>query len=536
MLKQVWALIKASPLVRFFYPLCGTLVGIVTVMLVLIGEKAAAVTVLLIGLGIIGIIACRPGSKLHEFTLENSGWKGLVCILLVLLVTAFACVRPMGERDLWNGENAGHRNQYEKLAEAFLEGKLYIEYGDEDKLAALENPYDPAERTQAGVSYQWDHAFYKGNYYMYFGVVPVVTTFLPYRAITGESLTTYHATQLYAILIVAGLFVLFYLLAKRFFPRLSVAAFVVLAAAFSVMSVWFAAAEPALYCTAITAAVASMVWSLVCFVKAVYATKSENAAIIWAAVGALCGAATFGCRPTVGLANLLVIPLLIVFLRQRPFSLKLLGKLALAALPYVVVAAGLMWYNYVRFDSPFEFGQAYQLTVADQTAYGATFTGEELVRIYNETVKNFFGTANVSEKFPFLNHGGLFFNFPVLLLAALAFLPAVRRSLKEGHLCGLLITGAVALVAISLFQAMWTPYLLERYRSDLYFLAGLLCFVPLGIWCAGGEGKAHGRRNAFAIAAGTLTTVTAVLMCARQIAMYYPADVAQLEAMFFFWK
>ncbi|MBR3537441.1 MAG: hypothetical protein IKN79_00015, partial [Eubacterium sp.] len=42
-------------------------------------------------------------------------------------------------------------------------------------------------------------------------------------------------------------------------------------------------------------------------------------------------------------------------------------RLLLAASPYIVTAAALMTYNYVRFENPFEFGQTYQLTVVDQT-------------------------------------------------------------------------------------------------------------------------------------------------------------------------
>ena len=116
----------------------------------------------------------------------SEGCKKLLTIF-VLAATVLIAILPMRLAPLWNGEQPGHRNQYEKLAEAFLEGHLDIDYGDMDpKLLALENPYDPAERQKAGVFYHWDHSFFNGKYYMYFGVVPVVLVFLPFRAVFGQ--------------------------------------------------------------------------------------------------------------------------------------------------------------------------------------------------------------------------------------------------------------------------------------------------------------------------------------------------------------
>ena len=109
------------------------------------------------------------------------------------------------------------------------------------------------------------------------------------------------------------------------------------------------------------------IWSLYFFFRAVYAEQKENRQILLAGIGALFGALAFGCRPPIALVNIIVVPLLYVFLRQRKFSARLLGKLALAAMPYFVIGAALMYYNYIRFGNPFEFGQTYQLTVADQT-------------------------------------------------------------------------------------------------------------------------------------------------------------------------
>ena len=162
----------------------------------------------------------RMGSDLHKAIRENNLYERLMTIL-VAAITVFYCIAPMDLSPTWNGEDPDHRNQYELLAESFLDGRLYIEYGDEEELLTLNNPYDPEERRDSGVAYHWDHAFYNGRYYMYFGVAPVLFVFLPYRILTGNPLTTFRATQLFTAGIVLGFFALFRLLSKKFFKKIT---------------------------------------------------------------------------------------------------------------------------------------------------------------------------------------------------------------------------------------------------------------------------------------------------------------------------
>ncbi len=447
-------------------------------------------------------------------------------ILLVAAVTILVCVIPMGELPLWNGEIPGHRNQYELMAEAILAGRIEFAYGDEAELEKLENPYDPDERKASGVRYHWDHAYYKGHYYMYFGIVPVFLAFLPYRILTGQALTTYHGTQLFAAFTIAGIFSLFYLLKKRFFKSMPLGVYLLLSAAFSVMSVWYSSAEPALYCTAITAALALETWSLYFFIRAVYVEDRENRQILYAAVGALLGALVFGCRPPIALANIIVLPLLYVFLRKRKITGKLIGKLALAAAPYAVVGICLMVYNYVRFENPFEFGQAYQLTVADQSNYKLQLDFAQMLRIINGTVENFLQYRSMKVDFPYVQTNGVFFNFPILVLSFSVLSAPVWKRAKLTGLRPFLIGLAVSALVITAIDVMWSPYLLERYRTDIYFLMGIGCFTALGLWFEGSRHK--GALTATFSFLSVLTLVSAFLLCVRTVGVYYPEKVAEI--------
>lgn len=455
----------------------------------------------------------------------------ILCTVLAALLTMAACVMPMADLPLWNGEIPGHRNQYELMAEAILDGRIDFAYGDEAELEKLQNPYDPKERDEAGVRYHWDHAYYNGHYYMYFGIVPVFLAFLPYRIITGNALTTFHATQLFAALTIAGIFVLFDALRKRFFRELPFSVYLGLSAAFGVMSVWYSAAEPALYCTAITAALALEVWSIYFFVRGVYLEKKENRQILFAGIGALLGALAFGCRPPIALANIVVIPLLWVFLQKRKFTWKLLLKLALAAAPYAVVGVCLMIYNYVRFDNPFEFGQAYQLTVADQSDYRVTLDAEQLLRIVNGTCSNFFQFQNVSGTFPYVQANGVFFNFPVLVLSLAGIVSPVRAKAKEKKIYPFMMGLFISALVITAADVLWSPYLLERYRMDIYFLMGIGCFIAMGLWHhVSGESQKKGLSIFYGLCAA-VTLLQSFLLFVRTVGVYYPDKVTQIAAM-----
>lgn len=402
-------------------------------------------------------------------------------LVLAAGVLVLVCVLPMGLPSMWNyAQGVGHRNQYELMTQAILKGQLHLDLELHPRFAALENPYDPLQRLTLvpDVEIYWDHAYYEGHYYMYFGVVPVFLAFLPYQLITGTPMAGYQATQLFVACLIPGIFALFALLARRFFPKLSLGRYVAMTAATSGLSVWYSINFPALYCTAITSAICLEVWSLYFFVRAVWVEERENRQILHAFFGALLGALAFGCRPPVALANLLVLPMLAAFLKQRRLTAKRLGKLVLAALPYVAVAALLMLYNQLRFDNPFEFGQSYQITVEDQRAYGNAFERLAEVNLLKGLKESFL--APMTRK----KYGGALVIFPALWTGLGMLLPRVRKTLREKGILGFAYTLFALPLLITLIDVLWSPEPLERYHMDVYYLMGLCCFVASGA-CAG---------------------------------------------------
>ena len=410
----------------------------------------------------------------------------IVCALLIL-----ACTVPMGAAPAYNGEFPEHRNQYELLARSMKNGHIYLEYDDVDPKLEQINPYDPAQRIEVNANYHSDNAYYKGRYYMYFGVVPVILLFLPYLVITGQDLTTYHSTQIFAAFAIIGVFLLFRQIAKKFFPAMSSLLLLSLSTAFAAICVYFSVGTPALYCTATTSGVCMVVWSFYFFIRAVYLTPAEKQwkRVFLAMLGSLFGALAFGCRPTAALANLVLIPFFIEYLRtELPGSdsgkkvMQLIGRICIVALPYLIIGCLLMWYNYIRFENPFEFGQAYQLTSADQSKYGNFFENFSTVRTVNGLLYNFIGFTPIRGEFPYVYYNSAFVNFPILLIGFAFVSEKVQKKAKDFKMRLFLLVLFFLPIFITIMQIAWAPGngSAERYRMDIYSIMTLLAFLVIG--------------------------------------------------------
>nr|MCR5128916.1 hypothetical protein [Lachnospiraceae bacterium] len=82
-----------------------------------------------------------------------------------------------------------HFNPYHKLAERLAVGEVTLAEEPPAWLKEMENPYDDTLRTvleeESEESFLWDYAYYKGHYYVYFGIVPCILFYLPFYLLTG---------------------------------------------------------------------------------------------------------------------------------------------------------------------------------------------------------------------------------------------------------------------------------------------------------------------------------------------------------------
>ena len=84
--------------------------------------------------------------------------------------------------ELYLGGTSSNNIYYQQF-DAYLKGQLHLDVPVDEKLLALSNPYDPSNRY--GATFLWDHAFYNGKYYSYYGHAPIYLVMLPIYWISG---------------------------------------------------------------------------------------------------------------------------------------------------------------------------------------------------------------------------------------------------------------------------------------------------------------------------------------------------------------
>jgi len=280
----------------------------------------------------------------------------LVALVIVLVVAGgFWSVSLRG----WEPAPVAAADQcYNRLVEGFRSGRLSLNEPVPEGLAKLADPYDPAANAPFRYARRSLHdlSYYDGRLYLYFGVTPAVVLFWPWAAATGHHLSHAHAVvvlcavQLFAAAAVLGA------AWRRYFPGASPVALAAAALALGLAGgVPLVLQRPEFYEVAICGGSAMAMLALAAIWQALHAPARRG---WWLAAASLfCGLA-IGSRPSLVFAlPILLIPVAEAGLCRRPPL-----KLVLAAVaPAAAVGIALMLYNHLRFGSPFEFGQRYQL-------------------------------------------------------------------------------------------------------------------------------------------------------------------------------
>ncbi len=384
----------------------------------------------------------RPGSEIYRVAFTPS-IPGQRMILMLLLVLELACVLKTAT---WNQDNFNppwiQHQQYAMLAESLTEGHFDLNITPSDELLAMENPYDLSLRNQDQVDYYWDIAFYEGRYYVYFGIVPVLLFYLPYYLITGASFSTWWGIAATMTAMTIGIYFLLKELVRKYFRSVSLGVFLLLDLfTFCGSGILMVAVKPVFYLLPMSMGVAFTIWGLYLWLS------SDGEHLPRLIGGSLCMALVAGCRPQLLLGSFLAFPLFLPKWwekwKQKEYKY-LCSRVLPALLPYVIVAAFLMYYNAARFGSPFDFGANYNLTTNDMT-----HRGFHLDRIWLGAYMYLFQLPSITTSFPFITYapadihyqgqtireamyGGILLVNPLMLTLGLAF--KKRQLLKEKRL------------------------------------------------------------------------------------------------------
>lgn len=335
------------------------------------------------------------------------------------------------------------------LTDALIKGQTNLDIEVSEELKALANPYDTSVRETEGIKYSWDTAYYDGKYYCYYGVVPAVLFFVPYKLVTGEYL------QCNIIVIIAYclyILLLDFLLVKIMRRCVQGVAFGIELLAIIVVnsatSLFLYATEPTFYLVPYAVGLLFIMLGLV-FFTVWYTGKRTNAFMLF--MGAVFMALAVGCRPPLLLYTLIIVPFGIKVIKEK--KKKCIRNMIMLLIPYIIIGSALAAYNYLRFDSIMEFGQTYQLTAQDQ-AHNTHTIYEVPILLW----LGLFQPLNFSAVFPFVSQGNPVNNY--------------AGNFYTGHLTIPLFS------AVPILFVLFSPLMWKSWRKNKTgFSTGVLAYV-----------------------------------------------------------
>ena len=387
----------------------------------------------------------------------------------------------------------------------FLSGHLWLDIPADPFLATLANPKDPAQRAGHGLH---DASYFKGHYYIYFGVTPVILLFAPIKLLTGLEVDQAWAAVVFSWVGLAGAAGLLATVRRRHFPEVP---FPVLALGVGALGV--ANTVPLLLRRAsvwevpIAAAFACLMLGY-CFL---YKALDGRRPAAWLALGSVAFGLAVGARPTYLFACAALLVPLWVLARQAgglaaAWSTASWRRDCLAALlPVAAIGAGLAAYNFERFASPVEFGQLYQMSGDDNSKikfFGWQFPlyGARLYWLARATWSPYFPFVSVADipprpggQFGVEDPYGILPNIPFVFLA-LGTWSLIRRprDATRGPLGAFCLCAAVATAATALFILPFGG-VTNRYLVDFAPGCVLLASIGLLAW-VGGAPRGSARR------------------------------------------
>ncbi len=324
-------------------------------------------------------------SGLKHMMKENAIF-GVVCAAVIVV---FISVAQTGPLELTRPD--AKDSYYNLLVQGFRAGHLNVNREPPPGLAALTNPYDPAQNRD--LVWDRDHlcyemSYYKGKLYLYFGVAPAIVLFWPYVTVTGHYLPEEDAVVIFiAVGFLAGAG-LVRAIRSRYFPEASVGTAIcgilALGLATGILQIL---SSCDVYQVAKSCGFAFAMLSIAAVWRALHEPIGR---VKWLAAASVAFGLAIGSRPSLLFgAVILLVPVAREWQEKtggnrtgRPSSntmqppAETSGQnfwrpawlLAAALGPITLIGFGILVYNALRFDNPFEFGWHYQLTSCQNNA------------------------------------------------------------------------------------------------------------------------------------------------------------------------
>ncbi|MBQ9956640.1 MAG: hypothetical protein IJO99_03640 [Ruminococcus sp.] len=510
-------------------------------------------------LAVTALIIAIKEYKLYRITYNEKKTAHVVLTLIMTVVCTWSAMlfyKPQQSLVDYNPDFPHTDDQYYMIFDAFEKDQLHIDYEVDERIDAIENVYDFSQREQSDAFVLWDFALYQGKYYVYFGAVPVLTFHYPFYFITGKLPPISVACAVFGTMGILFMCLTLTETVKALKIRANLILLLLsMPASVGALGIYDSLNLGVLYSLPILAGLCYLLLSLFMGMKSI-TQKNRILKLIMLFVSGASLALCAGSRPTIAIGAVVLIPLFIGILRNN--KLKLSDRISQASAFLVPLIAGgcmLMWYNYARFDSPFEFGATYQITVSSVSANKVRLSDIPLA-VYHY----FLNMPRPRETFPFieeqyfmLNNYGAYkyigptsgaFMFPFILLGVFTLplsLRKKRRQLGGGVtvlqrnafiLCG--VMGAVFLAIVDYSMAG----VQQRYVTDI--MPPLILAVFSAILLSFGNTRKHIYRYTITAVSMAVTFVLGIFLTLGfrlgNIHMAYPNLYEAMEELIIFWR
>lgn len=426
----------------------------------------------------------RPKSQFYKYKI-NFKSKKQMAIILVFMFLQIGCFYYLINSNAKMKDLSGYSNQYQyhQLTRALANKKVYLDIEPSEELKKMSNPYDFGYRKklteETGAIFEWDRAYYNGKYFVYFGVVPVITTYLPFYLLTARMLPNYVVIYFVSILMVIGLFLLLKEITKRYFKNIPFLIFLLIYLwTLNCSGIVGILCYPTLYNVPIAFSLMFTYFGLYFWLSSIKKDKISNFRIF---LGSLCMALVAGCRPQLLVGSFFAIFIFwdSIFKERKLFSKKGVVQTIFAIIPYVLVAAFIMYYNKIRFGSVFDFGANYNITGNDMTRRGF-----KLDRVGLGLFTYLIQPINIKATFPFLSlvnfssnymgttiaepmFGGILCANPVLIFGILFF--KFKKIIQDNKMFKVALFSIISGFILVILDTQMAG-ILQRYVSDFYWL------------------------------------------------------------------
>jgi hypothetical protein len=308
--------------------------------------------------------------------LRSKGVKtaSLPGIFLAVIFLVYAWFITYGNFTTWKHTT----HYYTQLADAFSKGQLHVDRKPGRALLEAPDPYSNTDRRDFSLEI-WDLSLYKEKLYLYWGPVPALII-TPLQMAFGWKITDNYLVFLFytGLSIVNTLIVV--RLRNTFFPGIPIRnMYLCIALMGLILPVSWSLSTPNVYSAAIGAGQFFLMGGMYFLLAAIKpdAQPDKRALFVAGVFWACCvGSRAINVLSVIFLAAF--VSLWLVGSMPKPVRWReYLQVVSALYVPLIVGAVMIGWYNWARFDSPFEFGLRYQITIFNLNRdIGLTFRPE----------------------------------------------------------------------------------------------------------------------------------------------------------------